>query len=202
MSADGIVGPEAEATEAIEQVTISPKSTQTIPSALETTNRSALEDNIDQKGKHAYYFAHAHKANGPKWDGKAQPRLLSSRSLSTAEQKMKTVTSSFEYTKSNITSYAFSDDGKSVKLYITMEEVGDKCSDDDISLDSSENSFSLVIRNYQNEPQCLSFGKLAAKISRASYKKKKDKIIVTLTKEKEGIWQTINDKGAPDHELL
>lgn len=31
---------------------------------------SALRDNIATKGRHAYYYAHSHKANGPAWDGK------------------------------------------------------------------------------------------------------------------------------------
>jgi hypothetical protein len=198
MSGEGTVGPEAEVAEGIEQMTISQTQENSAPTS--ESSASALEDNIAQKGKNSYYFAHAHKANGPKWDGKAEPRLLSSRSISSGEQKIKA--SSFEYHKSNITSYAFSDEGKSVKLYITMEEVGDKCSDDDISLANTETSFSLAVRNYQEEPRCLSFGKLTAKILRASYKKKKDKIIVTLTKETEGVWHTINDKGSADHELL
>ena len=41
---------------------------------------SALRDNIARKGKNAYYFAHAHKANGPEWDGKVEPKLLSKTS--------------------------------------------------------------------------------------------------------------------------
>jgi hypothetical protein len=49
----------------------------------------------------------------------------------------------------------------------------------------------------------LSFGKLTGKIVEAKYKLKKDKIILTLKKEKEGVeWHTINDKGTPDHELV
>lgn len=38
--------------------------------------KSALKDNIESKGKNAYYFAHAKTAKGPTWDKKAEPRLL------------------------------------------------------------------------------------------------------------------------------
>lgn len=162
--------------------------------------KSALEDNIESKGKNAYYFAHAHKANGPKWDGKAEPKLLSLNSLSVDETKSKKT--SFDYHKSNITSYAFCDEGKCVKLYITMNNIGEKCTDEDITLESNESSFSLVIRNFKEEDQVLSFGKLTANITSAKYRIKKDRIILTLRKETEGEWHTINDKGTPDHEVV
>ncbi|KAG7351399.1 hypothetical protein IV203_010759 [Nitzschia inconspicua] len=170
------------------------------------TPASALQDNIARKGKNAYYFAHAHKANGPQWDGKAEPRLLKKHSsgLDGGEPAgtMKKAPS-FLYHKSNITSYAFLNEDKVVKLFLTMEEVGEKCSPDDITLDWDEQSFSLMVKNYKEEDQCLSFGKLSGKIVDASFKIKPNKIILTLKKEKEGVeWFTINDKGAPDHEVV
>jgi hypothetical protein len=169
-----------------------------------TSSSSALQDNIARKGKNSYYFAHAHKANGPKWDGKAEPKLLMKQSLSREELMQEKKTPSFAYHKSNITSYAFLNEEKVVKLYITMEQVGEKCTEEDIQLDWDESSLSLVVKNFkEDEDQCLSFGKLTAKIVDAKYKLKKDKIILTLKKEKEGVeWHTINDKGAPDHELV
>lgn len=100
----------------------------TIENSIKDTpkEKSALEENIESKGKNAYYFAHAHKANGPKWDGKAEPKLLSMETLSVNEKMLKQSHSSFNYHKSNITSYAFADGKKSVKLYIEMEGVGEK----------------------------------------------------------------------------
>jgi HSP20 family molecular chaperone IbpA len=41
-----------------------------------SSEKSALKDNIESKGKNAYYFAHAKTAKGPQWDKKAEPRLL------------------------------------------------------------------------------------------------------------------------------
>ena len=162
-------------------------------------HKSALQENIERKGKHAYYFAHAHKATGPEWDGNITPKLLS---LSSLEEELPTSPASFEYHKSNITSYAFSDEGKTVKLYITLEGVGEKCAAGDITLDYSVQSFCLLVRNYHAECKCLSFGKLSDRISAATFKLKKDKVIVILTKENEGEWHTINDKGTPDHEVV
>jgi hypothetical protein len=175
----------------------------TIASPDDEQPQSALRDNIARKGKNAYYFAHAHKATGPQWDGKAEPKLLNKQaSMVDEEEKMKKAPS-FLYHKSNITSYAFLNEDKVVKLYLSMEDVGEKCTEDDVTLDWNESSFSLVVKNYKEEDQCLSFGKLSGKISDAKFKLKPNKIILTLNKEKEGVeWHTINDKGAPDHELV
>lgn len=161
---------------------------------------SALQENIDRKGNNSYYFAHAHKATGPKWDGKEEPKLLSKSAAPGMEPNRRA--SSFDF-KSNITSYAFSDDGKTVKLYITMEGVGEKCEDGDITLDHTDNSFCFVVNNYKEKPQTLSFLKLTAKISKATFKKKQDRVVLILTKaDPEKTWHTINDKGEPDHEVV
>lgn len=37
-----------------------------VDNAAEELKSSALRDNISKKGKNAYYYAHAHKADGPK----------------------------------------------------------------------------------------------------------------------------------------
>ena len=63
-------------------------------------------------------------------------------------------------------------------------------------------SFSLVVKNFKEEDQVLSFGKLTANIIGASYKKKDNRIIITLKKENEGEWHTVNDKGTPEHEIV
>ena len=164
--------------------------------------KSALQANIEAKGKNAYYFAHSNTAKGPKWDGKAEPRLLSSSVSSESSEKPQLKKASFDIHKSNITSYAFSDEGKCVKLYITLQDVGEKCSDDDIILDWNDHSFNLVVNNYAEEEKCLSFGRLTAKITKATCRKKKDRLVLTLTKEEEKEWHTVNDKGAPDHEIV
>lgn len=133
---------------------------------------SALEDNIKQKGKNAYYFAHAHKATGPKWDGKVEPRLLARHSTTTGESVTVTSTEenenvtvssahtqlpsssssaarkSFEYGKSNITKYAFLDEGLKLKIYIDFQDIMGCCTKDDVTLDWDEQSFCLRVLNY------------------------------------------------------
>ena len=175
----------------------------------EQVSKSALQDNIESKGKNAYYFAHAHKATGPKWDGKAEPRLLSSTTSALSTESAKK-SGTFDYNKSNITSYAFLDEPAKVKLYIELRDVGTQCSDDDIDLQWSERSFSLTINNYkapdateEAPTPCLCFTRLSGRISKANFKKKDNKIILTLWKVEEDVtWHTINDKGSPDHEVV
>lgn len=200
----------------------------------DTNSKSALQDNIEIKGKHAYYFAHANAATGPKWDGNIEPRLLAKHSshatdeladstgsmhitndnarnlLKTSKQNV----SSFDFSKSNITKYAFLDEGAKIKIYIELKGVGDVCSnDDDVTLDWEETSFSVVIRNYKNEDEvsddgeakdsevkCLSFGRLHGPIKKASLKKKTDRIIVILTKlveegQEPREWSAVGAKG-------
>lgn len=165
-----------------------------------SSSKSALRDNIERKGANAYYYAHASKANGPEWDGKAEPRLLA-RNESMEGHRVSKI-ASFEYYKSNITTYAFLDEGMKVKLYIDMEGIGEKCTDEDIELDYTETSFCLLVRGYKPQTQCLSFAKLSGEITDATFRRKKDRLVLTLTKEKGGDWLTINDKGVPDHELV
>ena len=212
-----------------------------------TASKSALQDNIESKGKNAYYFAHAHKANGPKWDGKPEPRLLVKHSSSSIEagddrndnnddggggigissisdhaesliKSLKDNKSSFDFTKSNITKYAFLDENKKVKIYVDMKGVGEKCSNEnDVKLDWSERSFSLKVYNYtataddedaeeakaSSEVQCLSFGKLHGCITKASVKVKTDRLVIILTKKVEDEeWPSIAQKGEDEHQVV
>ena len=168
--------------------------------------KSALQDNLERKGKNAYYFAHAHKANGPQWDGKPEPRLLAKQESVVGHKVSITSSSSstFDYSKSNICKYAFLDDGAKVKLYIDLENVGEKCTPDDVTLDYTDRSLYLeVIHYHPSEPQMLRFARLTADIASASFRIKTNRIIVTLTKVDPTLeWHTINDKGSPDHEVV
>jgi hypothetical protein len=190
MSSSDEADPSAQQQQPIEDGESAPKASQ-----------SALSDNIARKGKNAYYFAHAHKANGPAWDGKAEPKLLSRQS--TADHGLTRRSSgAFDYYRSNITTYAFFDSGTKVKLYIDLVGIGEKCKNEDVSLDFTDTSFCLLIQNYKpDQPQCLSFGKLAAEITDAAFQIKQDRVVLTLNKAKEGKWHTIIDKGTPDHEM-
>mmetsp|Transcript_11276 Transcript_11276/g.12910 ORF Transcript_11276/g.12910 Transcript_11276/m.12910 type:complete len:242 (-) Transcript_11276:424-1149(-) len=101
---------------------------------------SAFRDNIAKKGSNAYYFAHINTPTGPEWDGKKEPKLLHK----TAVAVMTPPQSAFDYRQSNITSYAFADGDKSIKLYIDKKTlVGDdtetNVSDDEVVVDKDDN---------------------------------------------------------------
>ena len=166
------IGPSQQPQPQHEHDTIDPRrvnETDASVSAATTTTslrKSALQDNLDQKGQHAYYFAHAHRANGPAWDGKIEPKLLSRSSsnnnnndLSVTDQlDAATISSSsssqktsFDYRRSNITTYAFHDDGGAkIKLYLHLKRVGEQCTEDDVTLDYTNRTLSFTLRNYQN----------------------------------------------------
>lgn len=175
-------------------------------------SKSALRDNIARKGKSAYYYAHAHKATGPKWDGKPQPRLLSRESSSgvTANSGSRSKELGFEYHKSNITNYAFldeRDDKRRVRIYVNLPGVGECCTNDnDVRLEYTERSLCLTVSNYnpslddeleqaaaesKGEDRCLSFGMLYGEIEKATFRKKADKITLTLVKKDEDVWTSV-----------
>ena len=160
-------------------------------------SKSALQHNIESKGNNAYYFAHAFKANGPVWDGKPEPRLLSKSESSLSLDAAKTaesegvthhtvsgVRSSFDYAKSTITKYGFLDEGSKVRVYIEIPGVGDSHTDEQVQLEYTERSICLKIVNENARDDYLSFGKLYGCIDKATVKLKKDRIVVTLYKRK------------------
>jgi hypothetical protein len=190
--------------------------TATAAGSSETTpNKSALQENIDRRGTNAYYYAHSHKATGPAWDGKAEPKLLATHQVQQGHRMVLSKSGTFDYSASNITTYAFLDDGPKVKLYIDLDGVGERCSDDDVTLDYTETSLRLKVANYQSPttpstsdvsqpaPRCLCFARLSGPIASASFKLKANRIILTLVKANaDETWHTINDKGSPDHEVV
>lgn len=179
-----------------------------------------------------------YQATGPKWDGKIEPRLLSSSSNLTTENgseggltdSMATVSvttstaakalasRSLSLSKSNITNYAFLDEGAKVKIYVNLPGVG-SVSEENVTLDWSECSLCLTVRGYvvpvdpaeeegelvcdtkeetdkgeeteKGEDRCLSFAKLYGEIENASFKKKQDKIILILKKKDDMVWSSV-----------
>jgi len=78
-----------------------------------------LRENIETKGKNSYYYAHARKIDAPKWDGNEAPRLLSKTddNSATSPKKSKPI--------ENLKNYAWLDEDKKIKIYITLEGVGE-----------------------------------------------------------------------------
>ena len=148
---------------------------------------SALADNIDRKGRNAYYYAHAHKADGPVWDMKPEPRLLKTEKVEGEKEAV--------VVARPITDYAWEDQDKKVKIYVMFEGVGE-LSDDAVKLDFAENSFSLTVMGYKGENHKLTFATLFANIENATAKKKPNKFILTLFKTEENSWPCIA-QGTP-----
>jgi hypothetical protein len=105
-------------------------------------NLSALGENLQRKGKNAYYYAHSHGANGPAWDGKEEPRLLSvseAPALPTEQIRKKVATP--------IDSYGWLDNKKTVKILVDFENAID-IPDEDFSLVSKHNLFEFFQEMY------------------------------------------------------
>ncbi len=81
---------------------------------------SALEENIAKKGSNAYYYAHGKKIDGPGWDGREEPRLLSTTP----------VTLSIKELVNSLDTFSWLDDDKYVKIIIEFEGAGDVAEED------------------------------------------------------------------------
>lgn len=88
---------------------------ETAPAADEQY-ANALRENIAKKGKNAYYYAHAHNADAPKWDGSEAPRLLEKKAPDSAPV----------LPVSKISKFAWSDEQSKVKVYVNLADNGIK----------------------------------------------------------------------------
>ena len=124
--------------------------------------------------------------------GGEEPKLLG-RVDSTVSSS---TSAAFDIHKSNITSYAFLDDGPKVRLYVDLPGIQDACttestSDDEgiepakVNLEWTETSMCLLITNYPKtgDERCLSFGRLHGAIEKGMVKTKKERLVVTLVKK-------------------
>lgn len=92
----------------------------------EVESESALHENITRKGSNSYYYAHGNTAKGPAWDGREEPRLLSTSVVPPVSSVTRAMMASFE-------SFSWLDDNKYVKVYIEYDGANDIL-DEDISL--------------------------------------------------------------------
>jgi hypothetical protein len=149
---------------------------------------SALRDNIDTKGNNSYYFAHANTPNGPVWDGKEEPKLLSrqnSKGESSAGPK-KPIKPISEY------SWA---DGNKVSIYLEFEsEFLDSVEDGTIELESTSDSITFSF-DVTDATHRLVISPLKEEIISATYLKKSDKFLIKLEKaDAEKDWNSLKKK--------
>ena len=133
---------------------------------------SALRENIQKKGKNSYYYAHSREMDGPKWDGKEEPKLLN-----------KGETSSFEPLRiaHTFTDYAWADGNKLVTVYLDFEKA-EEVPDESITVNTTAESVTFSIDNFEGKDYKLFIDQLSAEVSGARYKKKEGMFKILLTK--------------------
>jgi len=104
----------------------------------ESSELSALRANIESKGKNSYYYAHGPKIDGPAWDGKEEPRLLSSASGDATPKSRPSRT---------LTEYAWGDGKKIVTIYLDFEDA-ENIPDEIISVSTTAESVSFSITDH------------------------------------------------------
>lgn len=149
----------------------------------ETSQLSALRENINRKGTNSYYYGHATQRNGPQWDGKEEPRLLGLDETPSAPVL-------FAHA---FASYSYGDEKKSVKLYIDFE-LATSVADEQISLTSTSDSLTFHLSNVNGKDYKLVLSPLYNEIVSATYKKKDDMFVLTVKKAEETSWSSLLKK--------
>jgi len=148
----------------------------------EVTGLSALRDNISRKGQNSYYYGHATQRNGPAWDGKEEPRLLSVEEVAPSPR----LALAFD-------SYSWGDEKKSIKIYIDFDAAS--VSDDKISIEFTCNSVIFKLNDVNGgKDYKLSLAPLSNDITDATFKKKDTMFVLTLKKEAELTWTALTKK--------
>ncbi|GLI67551.1 hypothetical protein VaNZ11_011778 [Volvox africanus] len=135
--------------------------------------KNALQANIEDKREQSYYYAHAPRGMSEAPAPLPVPVILE---RSTAEVPPAIVT---------IFNYAWVDEGDFVKVYIPLEGVGAKCSDDDIKVSFEEQLFQVYVHGFKpRQVQRLLIHKLSGNIipDGCGVKRLANKVVVTLKK--------------------
>lgn len=138
---------------------------------------SALQENIINKGKNSYYYAHSMKVEGPKWDGREEPRLLQS-----AEKISNTPTIKYE----SLTDYSWLEESKYIRIYVDYENA-DQVDDSLLKLEHDNFFVKFFVAN-SDKTFVLHVDSLYESIESVSFRKKQSKFIITLMKSVEKKW--------------
>jgi hypothetical protein len=169
-------------------------------SAMDESNLSALRENIERKGTNSYYYAHGHKADGPKWDGNEAPRLLEKTAI--AEDVQRSPLSVGKVVAPGtvvvaIDNYAWLDEKKNIKIYVDFD-AADTIPDEDLVVSNTPDSIEFAVttnNNGKRKMQVLKIDRLHYPIVSVSYKKKSDKFVLALKKEEELTWYDLKKRG-------
>lgn len=141
--------------------------------------QSALRDNIEKKGSNAYYYAHGSTANGPEWDGKEEPRLLSTSSTENGESSPRSCTS--------IREYSWGDGKKIVTVYVDFQKAL-SVGEDKLDVQTTADTVTFCIMNFEGRDYKLFIDKLNGEIESASVKVKDAQFKIVLKKKEESPW--------------
>jgi len=96
-----------------------------------------------------------------------------------------------------ITKYSFDQEGKLVKVYLSLDNIG-SLDPANIIFDVTKDSFDLKILNYKNTNLRLGFKRLHANVdpSKSKFVQKTNTLIIRLQKEKDGHWPQLAYKEA------
>ena len=139
---------------------------------------SALRENIEKKGKNSYYYAHGPKIDGPQWDGKEAPRLLSTVGEGDAVASRLSIV---------FKEYAWGDGKKLVTVYLDFAQA-EQVPDEAISVGTSSDSLTFSITDFEGKDYRLYIDNLSAEVSAARVKKKEGQFKILLTKLDESPW--------------
>lgn len=161
---------------------------------------SALRENIERKGTNSYYYAHGHKANGPKWDGNEAPRLLE-KSAITEDVTRSPLSVGKAVAPGTVVvgldTYAWLDEKKNIKVYVDFD-AADTLPDEDVSVSHTSESFEFSVTTRKDDKvklQVLKIERLLYPIVGVTFKKKSDKFVLALKKEEELTWLDLKKKG-------
>mmetsp|Transcript_32570 Transcript_32570/g.24072 ORF Transcript_32570/g.24072 Transcript_32570/m.24072 type:complete len:153 (+) Transcript_32570:128-586(+) len=147
--------------------------------SAEDESLSALRENIERKGSNSYYYAHGKKIDGPQWDGKEEPRLLS-----VAEGPVIPRINYIEFP-----SFSWLDDTRSVKIFVDFENAMDT-PDTDISLVLEGGKLEFKVTR-DGRTYALLIDPLHGTVASTSYRKKSDKFTIILKKEDDSSWHQL-----------
>ena len=143
-------------------------------------SESALRDNIDKKGTNSYYYAHSSTANGPEWDGKEEPRLLESNTVTPSS-------SSSSMNCISIKEYSWGDGKKIVTVYVDFEGAG-SVGEEKLGVETTADTVTFTITEHNGKNYKLYIDKLSAEVENATIKVKDEQFKILLKKKEESPW--------------
>jgi len=148
-----------------------------------TTEMSLLRDNIRRKGQNAYYYAHVSNWETVQNFGGLPPPV----EFDPSQLVQKTL-------KNVLKRYSWSDEKKSVKIYVPFPEGVSNVEDENVELQWETKSLSLFLKGLNNKDYELCFPELHDEVSDVSHRIKSDSVVVTLKKATEFSWYQLAKK--------